>query len=300
MPTSFATCMKMDGLLETFMETNLEPLPKFRRGEHRPPVNVFRSAAIAEIEEAPEGCRTAEVMFFNDLFFRNMLPHFFTDAAAMALWAKEIAKPKVGIARTHSLLRQVACPVEDGPGMIEWLYDLFVAFQAVRYSPNGEALDFLDPDVEIDHASMTVGDVVKVGSHTYMIGIDGIHCVQIDDPEPSVVRVEDFFTIQEQQDGVHLEEGDQSTSPTSTSDATGSYTSLDDSEDEEELKRHYAMYMAPDESWWCRPKDRRGLRAELSQHRQAMEAGQACKNKDKYNSKTKTKKNWQPKILRSS
>ena len=298
MPTSFATCMKMDGLLETFMETNLEPLQKYRRGEHRPPVNVFRSAAIAEIEEAPEGCRIAEVMFFNDSFFRNVLPHFFTDATAMAVWARHISKPKVGISATHSLLRQVSCPAEDGPGMIEWLYDLFVAFQAVRYSPNGEALDCLDADVEVDHASMTLGDLVKVGSHAYMIGIDGIYRLQLDDPEPSAVRVEEFFAIQEQQ-GVHLEEGDQSTSPTSTSDATGS-SAMDESEDDEELKRHYAMYMAPDESWWCRPKDRRGLRTELSQRRAAMEAGQASQNKDKYNSKTKTKKHWQPKFLRSS
>ena len=281
------------------METNLEPLQQYRRGGHRPPVNAFRSAAIAEIEEAPEGCRIAEVMFFNDSFFRNVLPHFFTDAAAMAVWARQISKPKVGISATHSLLRQVSCPVEDGPGMIEWLYDLFVAFQAVRYSPNGEALDCLDADVEVDHASMTLGDLVKVGSHAYMIGIDGIYRLQLDDPEPSAVRVEEFFAIQEQQEGVHLEEGDQSTSPTSTSDATGS-SAMDESEDDEELKRHYAMYMAPDESWWCRPKDRRGLRTELSQRRAAMEAGQASQNKDKYNSKTKTKKHWQPKFLRSS
>ena len=300
--TNFATgmiLMKLDGLLEAFMETNLEPLPKFRRGEARAPVNAFRSATIAEIEEAPEGCRMADIYFFNDAFYRNSLAQLFTNAAAMSTWAKQVSKPKVGFGATHSLLRRVACPTEDGPGMIAWLYDLFVAFQATRYSPNGEALDLLDPDVDIDHASMTVGDFIKVGSTAYMVGISGIYCLQLENPEPTAVRVEDYFSTEEQHE-ISLEEGNQS-SPTASADMSGSSTALaeeESSENEEEIQKHYAMYMAPDASGWCRPKDRRALRAELSRHRAAMEAGQAIKSKPKQKNRKKVTKHWQPKAAK--
>ena len=149
---------------------------------------------------------------------------------------------------------------------------------------------------------MTVGDFIKVGSTAYMVGISGIYCLQLENPEPTAVRVEDYFLTEEQHE-ISLAEGNQSspTGPTASSDMSGSSTAVAEdkhSENEEEIQRHYAMYMAPDASGWCRPKDRRALRAELGRHRAAMEAGQAIKSKPKQKNKKKATKHWQPKAAK--
>jgi len=275
--TSSVTFMKMDGILEAYLETDMMPLKTYRRGGLRAPINHFRSANIREIEEAPEGCREADVAFFNDHFFRNYLPSFISNGRAMHQWLAYVMQPKVGVRATHAVARKISCPVKDGPELYEWLHDVFTALQAPRYSPNGEAADMLDAG--IDHASMTIGDFVRIGETLYMVGLDGFFVLNLKESDQRVVRLEDHFVRYpelEQQKGPEEEASHPSASSSSMPIEIDAPPTLFTREEQEEVvdpvyeAHHWQLYTAADSPTWVRPKDKRGLRKKLAEQRIAF------------------------------
>lgn len=277
--TSSVTFMKMDGILEAYLETDMMPLKTYRRGGLRAPINHFHSANIREIEEAPEGCREADVAFFNDHFFRNYLPSFISNGRAMHQWLAYVMQPKVGVRATHAVARKISCPVKDGPELYEWLHDVFTALQAPRYSPNGEAADMLDAG--IDHASMTIGDFVRIGETLYMVGLDGFFVLSLKESDQRVIRLEDHFVRYpelEQQKGPEEEPSHPSASSSSMPIEIDGPPTLFTREEQEEHEvvdpayeaYHWQLYNAADSPTWVRPKDKRGLRKKLAEERLAF------------------------------
>jgi len=182
--------MNMDGIMEAYTETGARPLESHcvRR---RTPLRTFRSAKLENVEEVPDGCRLATVGFFNDNFFRNHLTGWIRDPQSMLTWVKFLSQPKVTVRATHVVARKIVCPAHDGPELIEWLHHVFAGLQAKRYSPNGEEKHLIDQGV--DHASMTIGDFVKIGDVLYIVGLDGFYASNVKAKDLAVVPLQDFF-----------------------------------------------------------------------------------------------------------
>ena len=103
----------------------------------------------------------------------------------MRAWA--MSRPKVGLEATHAPQRTISCPVQGGEaGFVPWLRSVFVALQAWNYSPNG-----VTRKRGVDHVSMTVGDIMKIGEKLFVVGLNGFYVISTLDPEANIRRLEE-------------------------------------------------------------------------------------------------------------
>ena len=173
--------MALDGIVEAFLETDFNPL-KCYRTSNRQPIMTNGSANVIDVDAAPEGKRLATVAFFTESFFRTGLTELIrsgpsvlnsiipgTESTTAEVWASGLDESTDD--PTHAVARRVVCPATEGAETAQWLFEAFVALQAPRYSPNGEASHVAECDIA--HASMTVGDFVKIESRLYVVSLDG-------------------------------------------------------------------------------------------------------------------------------
>ena len=176
--TSSSTFMRLDGILEAFCESRKGALTSHNGLHHI-------GADIREVKQVPEGCRQATVFFFRESFFDKYLPGFLLGRGGMRAWA--MSRPKVGLEATHAPQRTISCPVQEGEaGFVPWLRSVFVALQAGNYSPNG-----VTRKRGVDHVSMTVGDIIKIGEKLFVVGLDGFYVISTLDDEANIRRLEE-------------------------------------------------------------------------------------------------------------
>ena len=174
--------MALDGIVEAFLDTDFLPL-KCYRGQSTQPQVVHGSANVTDVDAAPEGERMATVAFFTERFFQTQLTDLVrcgprllnmilasADNTVAEGWASSL-KDDSDDHPSHAVARRIACPLNEGAETAQWLFDTFTALQAPRYSPNGEASHIAECD--ISHASMTVGDFVKIDDRLFIVSLDG-------------------------------------------------------------------------------------------------------------------------------
>ena len=85
-------------------------------------------------------------------------------------WAASLERPSIR-SPSHAVARTVACPPFEGPAFAQWLFNVFIVLQAPRDSPNAEA-SFLS-ERGVQHASMTMGDLIRIENHVLVVCLDG-------------------------------------------------------------------------------------------------------------------------------
>ena len=280
--TSSNTFMRLDGVLEVFYETGTRPLKS-----HCCLADI--GADMNVTKKMPEGCRPATVVYFNDHFFHNHLPGFLLGKAGMQAWVREISGPKAGLQATHAMQRNIYCPVKEGDSeFVPWLRSLFVALQAGNYSPNGDVAK--QQKLGVDHASMTVGDLVKLGERLFVVGLDGFYVVNMQEAEPTLRRLEETplpdalgpLLPPAAAPAVTTEMGcpGASSSELVTVEITVSVAPAPPrsiAEAQEAAVKDEYEEAEMDEPVWHRPLDRRAYRAYLQRQRAAFKACQAAK-----------------------
>jgi len=269
--------MRLDGVLEAFFQSRMRPIKLHVKKPLCLPSFQFGTADVAEVKTAPANCRVAELFLFTDVFASSFLSRFIDQQEAMRHWLLFVSGESSGMRATHALVRKIACPGRDGPELKEWLHDAFTALQTARYSPNGEEERL--HEMGVDHGSMTVGDCVVVGEKIFMVGLDEFYVLSMTDSDQKIMRLDDFIEHNAFEKETATE--DQSSEPgTSTSSGSSQEIEADSRWHEEAVEseygtdeteqRHWALYCAPDEHGWSRPKDRRAMRKQLAEERKVF------------------------------
>ena len=270
--TSSNSFMRLDGVLEVFYETGTRPLKS-----HCCLADI--GADMNKTKQMPEGCRPATVVYFNDRFFHKHLPGFLLGKAGMQAWVREISRPKAGLQATHARQRNICCPVKEGDSeFVPWLRSVFVALQAGNYSPNGDVAK--QQKLGVDHASMTVGDLVKLGERLFVVGLDGFYVVNMQEAEPTLRRLEETPPAAVPAETTEMICPGASSSELVTVEITVSVAPApprSNAEAQEAAVKDEYEEAEMDEPGWHRPLDRRAYRAYLQRQRAAFKACQAAK-----------------------
>jgi hypothetical protein len=114
--------------------------------------------------DGPAGTETGMAKF--NIYY--MKPEFFRDGMMGAKWLDERSKLPKGstIEATHVLLREIELPVGKVP--LKELEEVYHQQQGEVWSPNGEARELIEAK-GLQHTSMSMGDVIEVGGHWFIV-----------------------------------------------------------------------------------------------------------------------------------
>lgn len=121
-----------------------------------------------------EGNSRATLWYFTLEFLQQLWPVFLQPGSnGPEIWERALVERRCSIQSTHVEVGRVHCPAAKGGAKArnQWLKALFSAMQASCWTPDGEARTLMLKR-GLSHASMSIGDIVQVGTDIYIAGLD--------------------------------------------------------------------------------------------------------------------------------